>query len=69
MDLSEQDHFRFRPNASSGKALVVYRLTKLHKASFVVSLLSFAGVLSAVLFRWKRCRKKALKPESDPVVP
>ncbi len=55
IDLSEQDHFRFRPNAASGKAIVAYRLTKLHKASFAVSLLSPAGTfLFVVFFRRKQ---------------
>lgn len=67
IDLSEQDHFRFRPNASSGKALVVYRITTLHKMSFAVSILAFAGVVCAVLIRRKRNRKQASEPEAVPV--
>ena len=50
IDLSEQDHFRFRPNAASGKAIVAYRLTKLHKAAFAVSLLTLAGTVLFVVF-------------------
>ena len=56
--MSQHDHFRFRPNASSGKAVVVYRLTKLHKASFAVSLLTLAGTLFAIWFTRRKQRRK-----------
>jgi len=63
IDLSEQDHFRFRPNAASGKALVFYRLTKLHKVSFAVSLLTLVGiVLAELILRRKRGSKRASEP-------
>ncbi|MBQ7731328.1 MAG: hypothetical protein IJT68_05760 [Lentisphaeria bacterium] len=58
IDMSQHDHFRFRPNASSGKAVVVYRLTKLHKASFAVSLLTLAGTLFAIWFTRRKQRRK-----------
>ena len=56
IDVSDQEHFRFRPNASGGTARVVYRPTKLHKAAFGVSVLALAGILISMLFRK---RKKA----------
>ena len=60
IDLSEQEHFRFRPNASSGKAVVVYRPTNLHKLSFVVSFLVLAGLVLNALFSYrKQSRKRA----------
>ena len=55
IDISEQEHFRFRPNASSGKAVVVYRPTMLHLISLAVSLLALAGlILHASLSHRKR---------------
>lgn len=62
IDVSEQDHFRFRPNAAAGKAVVVYRLTRLHKASFAVSFLSLLGAVLAALIS----RRKSLKRIADP---
>ena len=56
IDVSEQDHFRFRPNASSGTARVVYRLTPLHKTAFCISVLTLAGLIVFVLFRKKKQR-------------
>ena len=66
IDLSEQDHFRFRPNASSGKAVVVYRLTKLHKASFAVSLLTLAGTVLFLLYTRRKNRKAAQDQTQEP---
>ncbi len=62
IDVSEQDHFRFRPNSSEGKAVVVYRLTKLHKASFAVSLLTLIGIASAVLISKRIHGKETREP-------
>ena len=56
VDISDQKHFLFRPNASSGVAVVTYHLTPMHKASFAVSaltLLALAG-FGVVSFRKKR---------------
>ena len=59
IDLSEQEHFRFRPNASSGKVVVVYRPTNLHKLSFVISFLAATGLVLYVAFPyWKQFRKR-----------
>ena len=49
IDVSERGHFRFRPNASAGTALVVYRLTALHKTAMLVSFLTLTGILISVL--------------------
>lgn len=54
IDVSEQEHFRFRPNASSGTATVVYRLTTLHKTAFFISALTLAGLLVFLLFRKRK---------------
>ena len=54
IDVSEQDHFRFRPNASSGTATVVYRPTTLHKTAFGISVFALAGVLTVLLFRKRK---------------
>jgi len=59
IDISRQEHFRFRPNASSGKAVVVYRPTTPQLISLAVSFLALAGlVLMASLSRWKPCGKQ-----------
>ena len=66
IDISEQEHFRFRPNASSGTAAVVYRPTMLHKTAFFVSILSLAGVLITMLIRKIRIRPASLlRPQKD----
>ena len=54
IDLSDQAHFRFRPNASEGTARVIYRPTRLHKTAFCLSALTLAGVLALALFRSRR---------------
>lgn len=55
IDLSERGHFRFRPNASSGTAIVYYSPTMLHRCGFCVSLLTLAGIGIG----WLVKRKKA----------
>lgn len=57
IDISEQEHFRFRPNASSGTARVFYRPTTLHKTAFCISFLALAGVLITLLTNKKRSRR------------
>ena len=54
IDLSDQAHFRFRPNAAEGTARVIYRPTRLHKTAFCLSALTLAGVLALALFRRRR---------------
>jgi len=65
IDISNQEHFLFRPNATSGTALVVYRITKLHRISLIVSLIAFVGVVLMFLVSYrKRYRKNALASSS-----
>lgn len=54
IDISEQEHFRFRPNAPGGTARVIYRPTTLHKIAFGVSALALVGVLVPLLFRKRK---------------
>jgi hypothetical protein len=61
IDVSDQEHFRFRPNASEGTARVVYRLTTLHKTAFCISFLALAGVLATLLISKIRSRSSSIK--------
>lgn len=64
IDVSDQEHFLFRPNASSGTAVVTYHLTKLHRISFAVSSVTLLGIIAV----WGlSLRKKRREP--SPVVP
>ncbi len=56
IDIVEQEHFRFRPNASNGTARVVYRPTTLHKTAAFVSFLTLGGLLITMLIRKKKVR-------------
>ena len=62
IDISEQEHFRFRPNASGGTARVVYRLTKLHKTAFGISAFALTFFLISLLFRKKKKDPCSISP-------
>ena len=54
VDVSEQEHFRFRPNSSDGTAVVAYHPTTLHKVSFCISTLVLAGIIVSPLLRMRK---------------
>ena len=54
IDVSEQEHFRFRPNSSDGTAVVTYHPTTLHKVSFCISALALVGIIVSLLLRKRK---------------
>lgn len=64
IDVIDQKHFLFRPNASEGVAVVKYRMTTLHLVSFFVSSLAFDFIILLLFLR--RRRAKRAKPEAVP---
>ncbi len=57
IDVADQEHFLFRPNASEGVAVVTYHMTKLHMVSFFVSFLALGFVILLFCLR-KRCARR-----------
>ena len=54
IDVVDQEHFLFRPNASEGVAVVKYRMTTLHLVSFFVSSLALDFVILLFCLRRRR---------------
>ena len=63
IDISDQAHFRFRPNAPNGTAVVVYRLTTIHKTAFLITFFSLTGVLVFLHLS----RKSSLPEQISPI--
>ena len=57
IDIVDQEHFLFRPNASEGVAVVTYHMTTLHLVAFFVSSLAFDFVILLLLLRRIRARR------------
>ena len=57
IDVVDQEHFLFRPNASEGVAVVRYRMTTLHLVAFFVSSLAFDFIILLLLLRRIRARR------------
>ena len=62
IDVSEQEHFRFRPNASGGTARVVYHPTTIHKTAFGISAFALTFFLISLLFRKKKKAPCSIPP-------
>jgi len=63
IDVSEQSHFLFRPNASSGTATVVYRMTPIHKTAFAISFLAFVAMIISLLIKRKKADPGSSLPQ------
>jgi len=61
IDISDQAHFLFRPNASCGTAVVYYRPTMLHQCGFCVSLLALTGIGVGWLIKRKKTAAAAVR--------
>ena len=57
IDVVDQEHFLFRPNASEGVAVVTYRMTTLHLIAFFVSSLALDFVILLFCLRWRRAKR------------
>ena len=57
IDVVDQEHFLFRPNASEGVAVVIYRMTTLHLVAFFVSSLALDFIILLACLRWRRSKR------------
>ena len=57
IDVTDQEHFLFRPNASEGVAVVTYRITTLHLIAFFVSFFALDFVILLFCLRRRRDRR------------
>ena len=64
IDVSNQEHFMFRPNASSGTAVVTYHITPPHKAACALSAVTLLGIIAFGIVSFRKKRRTA-GPESS----
>ena len=57
IDVADQEHFLFRPNASEGVAVVTYHMTTLHLVAFFVSSLALDFIILLACLRWRRSKR------------